>query len=48
MDKRSRPVKRRGQYSYQRQMRANEDAAGALLEWLGRWLLRLWDRVRGR
>lgn len=48
MDKRSRPVKRRGQYSYQRQMAAHEDAAGALLEWIGRGLLRLWDRVRGR
>jgi hypothetical protein len=51
MDKRKRPV-RRGQYQYQRQMRAQEDAFGALLEWVGRTIERgvmwVWKRVRGR
>lgn len=43
--------KRRGQYQYQRQMRAQEDAFGALLEWAAdridraaRWVFR---QVRG-
>lgn len=45
-------MKRRGQYQYQRQMRAQEDALAGLLEWIAdrvdraaRWV---WRRVRGR